>query len=60
MEKQFEIELEKWLEDVATTCDIFAKEIDLDFYPFQSQVRKKFNTDLLILGVNLTWSPSAP
>jgi hypothetical protein len=52
MEKQFEIKLEKWLENVATTCDKFANEIDLDFYPFQSQVRNKFNTNLIILGVN--------
>lgn len=52
MEKQFEIELENWLEDVATTCDKFAKEINLDFYPFQSQVHNKLNVELLILGVN--------
>lgn len=50
MENQFEIKLQNWLEAVAIICDSFAKEIDVDFYPFQSKVIE--SPDLLIIGAN--------
>lgn len=50
MNKEFEAKLSVWLNDVAATCNKYAKEINLDFYPFQSSV--EFNPDLLILGAN--------
>lgn len=51
MEKEFEKKLQSWLQEVATTCDKYAKEIDLDFYPFQSPLPKS-NAELLIVGIN--------
>jgi hypothetical protein len=51
MENEFNKNLQTWLNDVATTCDKFAKEIDLDFYPFQSPLPKG-KVDLLIVGIN--------
>ena len=48
---EFETNIQEWLEDVATTCDKFAKEIDLDFYCFQSPVPSK-PVDLLIVAIN--------
>ena len=50
MESEFKNKLQAWLEDVATTCDKYAREIDRDFYPFQSQVFQ--NPELLIIGAN--------
>lgn len=51
MENEFEKKLQSWLQEVATTCDKYAKEIDLDFYPFQSPLPKS-NIGLLIVGIN--------
>ena len=51
MENEFEKKLQTWLQEVATTCDKYAKEIDLDFYPFQSPLPKG-KVDLLIVGIN--------
>lgn len=50
MGKEFEAKLCVWLNDVTSTCNKYAKEINLDFYPFQSSV--EFNPDLLIIGAN--------
>ncbi|MEI8274014.1 MAG: hypothetical protein WCG08_15475 [Paludibacter sp.] len=50
MENEFEKKLQAWLEDVAITCDKYAREIDRDFYPFQSNVFE--NPELLIIGAN--------
>lgn len=50
MKSEFEKKLQAWLEDVATTCDKFAREVDIDFYPFQSKVFER--PDLLIIGAN--------
>jgi hypothetical protein len=51
MKNEFEEKLNAWLQDVAVTCDKYAKEIDLDFYPFQSPLPKG-QLDLLIVGIN--------
>jgi hypothetical protein len=51
MENEFNKKLQLWLHEVATTCDIYAKEIDLDFYPFQSPIPKS-NVELLIVAIN--------
>lgn len=51
MENEFEKKLQSWLQEVATTCDKYAKEIDLDFYPFQSPLPKS-NIELLIVAIN--------
>ena len=51
MENGFEKKLQTWLQEVATTCDKYAKEIDLDFYPFQSPLPKN-KVNLLIVGIN--------
>ena len=51
MENGFEKKLQTQLQEVATTCDKFAKEIDLDFYTFQSPLPKG-KVDLLIVGIN--------
>lgn len=50
MNKEFEAKLYVWQNDVTATCNQYAKEINLDFYPFQSSV--EFEPDLLIIGAN--------
>lgn len=52
METEFKEKLQVWLEDVATTCDKYAREIDIDFYPFQSPLPKDKSINLLIIAIN--------
>jgi len=51
MKIEFEMKLQSWLYEVATTCDKYAKEIDLDFYPFQSPLPQS-NIELLVVAIN--------
>jgi len=51
MKIEFEMKLQSWLYEVATTCDKYAKEIDLDFYLFQSPYPQS-NIELLIVAIN--------
>jgi hypothetical protein len=51
MEFEFEKKLQSWLQEVATTCDKYAKEIDLDFYPFQSPLPQS-SIELLVVAIN--------
>ncbi|TZF81764.1 hypothetical protein FW774_17050 [Pedobacter sp. BS3] len=49
--KHFIPKRDLWLEEVNSQCHEYAKEIDLDFYVFQTPINK-YNPDLLIIGIN--------
>ena len=52
--KTFEEKINNWLNEVANECHKMAiqPDFDVDFYVFQSDIPKKPNPKLLILGIN--------
>ncbi|GAP72038.1 hypothetical protein [Candidatus Symbiothrix dinenymphae] len=50
--KSFEEKLNSWLTEVCDQCHEFAKQIDVDFYVFQTPLPANYNPDILIIGIN--------
>ena len=49
---KFKQEVDNWLNEVCEQCHKYAKDIDVDFYVFQSELPKNYNPQLLIIGIN--------
>ena len=47
----FELKREKWLKEVATTCNKYGEILDKDYYVFQTD-SKKYSPEILLIGIN--------